>query len=65
MRVNRKRRVMAVWLMITILTGILPFSIYAEEDTGNTTDLGLQSKAAVLMEASTGTIIYENNPDRY
>ncbi len=64
MRVNRKRRVMAVWLMITILTGILPFSIYAEEDTGNTTDLGLQSKAAVLMEASTGTIIYENNPDQ-
>ncbi len=64
MRVNRKRRVMAVWLMITILTGILPFSIYAEEDAGNTTDLGLQSKAAVLMEASTGTIIYENNPDQ-
>ena len=64
MRVNRKRRVMAVWLRITILTGILPFSIYAEEDTGNTTDLGLQSKAAVLMEASTGTIIYENNPDQ-
>ena len=64
MSVNRKRRVMAVWLMITILTGILPFSIYAEEDTVNTNDLGLQSKAAVLMEASTGTIIYENNPDQ-
>ena len=68
MSVNRKRRVMAVWLMITILTGILPFSIYAEEDTVNTNDLsldlGLQSKAAVLMEASTGTVIYENNPDQ-
>ena len=64
MSVNRKRRVMAVWLMITILPGILPFSIYAEEDTVNTNDLGLQSKAAVLMEASTGTIIYENNPDQ-
>ena len=64
MSVNRKRRAVAVWLMITILTGILPFSIYAEEDTVNTNDLGLQSKAAVLMEASTGTIIYENNPDQ-
>lgn len=64
MSINRKRRVMAVWLMITILTGILPFSIYAEESTGSANDLGLQAKAAVLMEASTGTIIYENNPDQ-
>jgi len=50
--------------MITILTGILPFPIYAKGDTVNTSDLGLQSKSSVLMEASTGTVIYENNPDQ-
>lgn len=29
----------------------------------NSTDLGIQSKAAILMEASTGKILYENNAD--
>ena len=27
-------------------------------------DLGLTCKAAILMEASTGTVIYEQNPDQ-
>lgn len=68
MRVNRKLKTVAVWLMISVLiSGILPFSIYAEESTGNvegTNELALQSKSAVLMEASTGTVLYEHNADQ-
>lgn len=31
--------------------------------TANDTELGLKCKSAILMEASTGTVIYEHNPD--
>jgi D-alanyl-D-alanine carboxypeptidase (penicillin-binding protein 5/6) len=62
---------MAVWLMINItISSMLPSVIYAEEtDVQGTageqseTDLGLTSKANILMEASTGTVIYEKNAD--
>lgn len=56
---------MAVWLMtVSLILGILPFSVYGEEESSQDgTRLDLQSKAVVLMEASTGTVIYEQNPD--
>lgn len=73
-RVNMKRRIrrVAVWLMINVLIlGMLPLSAFAEEgqesvqneeSTGEgSADLGLTSRAAVLMEASTGTILYAHN----
>lgn len=62
---EKKIKKMAVWLMVPILLfGVLPFSVFAEEtDIAQTQSEGpeLQSKAAVLMEASTGTVIYEKN----
>lgn len=62
-KVKRKKRIVAVWLMISILLScLLPLSAYGEEEAGQP-DLGLQSKASILMEASTGTVIYENNAD--
>jgi D-alanyl-D-alanine carboxypeptidase (penicillin-binding protein 5/6) len=47
--------------MIFILHSILcSFNIFAQSYP-NLTDLGLQSKSAILMDAETGTIIYEQN----
>ena len=62
---KKKFKIAAVWLMINILTlGMLPFYVYAEEETQNGADsLGLTAKACILMEASTGSVIYENNAD--
>lgn len=55
---------MAVWLMINLtISGMLPLNIYGEEAPEQTVDLGLTCRACTLMEASTGTIIYENNAD--
>ena len=65
MNMKKKFKIAAVWLMINILTlGMLPFYVYAEEETQNGADsLGLTAKACILMEASTGSVIYENNAD--
>ena len=43
-----------------ILSDLLP--VYAT-NTDNYPDLGITSKSAILMEAKTGKIIYEKNPD--
>lgn len=42
--------------VIMVIVGALPYEVHAQ-------DLELQSPAAILMEASTGQIIYEKNAD--
>ncbi len=47
--------------VVLVVCSLLPsFSIHAAEDTNT---LNLDCKSAVLMEASTGEILYEYNPD--
>ncbi len=66
-----KRNIVAILLVLTILICNNPYIQRAEANQPdmiavngeNSTDLGIQSKAAILMEASTGKIIYENNAD--
>lgn len=66
-----KRNIVAILLVLTILICINPYIQRAEANQPdmiavngeNSTDLGIQSKAAILMEASTGKILYENNAD--
>lgn len=67
----RKRRVIAGLLLVLYLVGIVPWSIPAEEtentesleNVENAVNLELQSRAVILMEASTGKVIYEHNAD--
>jgi D-alanyl-D-alanine carboxypeptidase (penicillin-binding protein 5/6) len=66
-----KRNIVAILLVLTILICNNPYIQRAEANQPdmiavngeNSTDLGIQSKAAILMEASTGKILYENNAD--
>lgn len=66
-----KRNIVAILLVLTILICNNPYIQRAEANRPdmiavngeNSTDLGIQSKAAILMEASTGKILYENNAD--
>lgn len=66
-----KRNIAAILLVLTILICNNPYIQRAEANQPdmiavngeNSTDLGIQSKAAILMEASTGKILYENNAD--
>ena len=66
-----KRNIVAILLVLTILICNNPYIQRAEANQPdmiavngeNSTDLGIKSKAAILMEASTGKILYENNAD--
>lgn len=66
-----KRNIVAILLVLTILICNNPYIKRAEANQPdmiavngeNSTDLGIQSKAVILMEASTGKILYENNAD--
>lgn len=66
-----KRNIVAILLVLTILICNNPYIQRAEANQPDmiavngekSTDLGIQSKAAILMEASTGKILYENNAD--
>lgn len=66
-----KRNIVAILLVLTILICNNPYIQRAEANQPdmiavngeNSTDLGIQSKATILMEASTGKILYENNAD--
>lgn len=50
------KKIMALLIMATMLIGNLPVIAHAEE-------LELMSPSCILMEAATGTVIYEKNPD--
>lgn len=54
------KRALAVVLIIIQMIFFISVPALAQ-DYANITDLGLQSKSAILMEADTGSIIYEQN----
>lgn len=58
-----KKRIMAFVLAFTILFSTISVNVLAEENSENNVDLGITSPSVILMEASTGTVIYEKNPD--
>ena len=51
-------------MAVPALSGGLPEENTEDAQTVAAADLGLTCKAAILMEASTGTVIYEQNPDQ-
>lgn len=55
-----KKRIGFLFVFLLVLQQIL-LPVYAEEE--QTAPVALTSEAAVLMEAQTGTVIYEKNPD--
>ncbi len=55
-----KKSRFSVWLLLVVfVVSFLGNTVYGEES--GQADLGIQSKAVMLMEASTGEIIYEKN----
>lgn len=53
-----------VALLLTAFFAFQAFSFNAQAaQYDNITDLGLKTKSAILMEASTGTVLYEQNSD--
>jgi len=53
-----------VAFILTTFFVLEPFSFSAQATQyDNISDLGLTTKSAILMEASTGTVLYEQNPD--
>ena len=51
-------------LLLTVFFVLQPFALKAQAAKyENITDLGLSTKSAILMEASTGTVLYEQNAD--
>lgn len=63
---TRKMRIMVLVLSCWLLAGALPVSVFAEtlspSAASSAPDLALDCKSAVLMEASTGKVLYEKNP---
>ena len=53
--------------LFSVLTAVLlvfGMSVGAySEDYSNITDLGLSAKSVILVEASSGSVLYENNSD--
>lgn len=54
----------ATALFLTVFFVLQPFALKVQAAKyENITDLGLSTKSAILMEASTGTVLYEQNSD--
>lgn len=58
-----KRILTYLLVLIIMLQTVLP-AVAAEGEQPPTADLGITSAAAILMEASTGTVLYEKNADQ-
>ncbi|MBO5277901.1 MAG: D-alanyl-D-alanine carboxypeptidase [Lachnospiraceae bacterium] len=58
-----KRILTYLLVLIIMLQTVLP-AVAAEGEQLPTADLGITSAAAILMEASTGTVLYEKNADQ-
>ncbi|MBQ8188950.1 MAG: D-alanyl-D-alanine carboxypeptidase [Lachnospiraceae bacterium] len=57
------KKIVAIWLSVQLAFMVLVTPVWAEEESGaaETTVLEVAAPSAVLMEASTGTIIYEKS----
>ncbi len=56
-------RMMATVMFFVLLSQSIVFAEEAQNSAVNTTAVSLTSPSAILMEASTGTILFEKNPD--
>ena len=65
MRIRKRVRLTCV-ISIALIAAMMLMSIPASAtptENGEKTDLGLDCKSAILIEASTGTVLYEQNAD--
>lgn len=60
----RSKRFIATILAIILTLAALSTNVYAESVTTVQADLSLDCVSAVLMEAETGQVLYEQNPDQ-
>ncbi len=56
-------RMMATVMFLVLLSQSIVFAEEAQNSAVNTTAVSLTSPSAILMEASTGTVLFEKNPD--
>lgn len=57
-----KKRFLALIISILLFVGAMPITVNADEQAG-VPDLSIDCKSAILMEASTGRIMYEKDAD--
>ena len=57
-----KKKIISIILAVLILSVSIPLSVGAENPTA-APELNLDCKSAILMEASTGTVLYEKDAD--
>lgn len=62
MQLRKWGRVIALTLAFVHMAVLFPMEVQAK-DYANLTDLGLTAKSAILMDAATGSVVYEQNPD--
>ena len=55
-------RMMATVMFLVLLSQSIVFAEEAQNSAVNTTAVSLTSPSAILMEASTGTVLFEKNP---
>lgn len=48
---------------VILLLFFIPFIVFAEEDGNNGLELASNAKSAIMIEATTGKVIYDKNPD--
>ncbi|MDE6619786.1 MAG: D-alanyl-D-alanine carboxypeptidase [Lachnospiraceae bacterium] len=60
---GRIDRIVAVVMLVVLLGQNTVFAEEVQNSTANSTAVSLTSPSAILMEASTGTILFEKNPD--
>lgn len=58
---NRKIRIVAISLVLVLITLAIP--AYAAPSGNSDINLGLDCRSAILMEAETGSVLYEQNAD--
>lgn len=59
-KMKQKQRILILIMVITMIFSCFPVPLYAQEQK-DTNDFNLQSESAILMEISTGQVIYQYN----
>ncbi len=62
-KASHKAKIKLVALYLTVALILFSLPIYAATDSSSTVDLGLDCRSAILMEAETGSVLYEQNAD--
>ena len=60
---EKARRILSAFLLFSIVLSILSLSAYAVPPNTEQEKLGFDCKSAILMEADTGTVLYESSAD--